>query len=168
MTRSKDTSPNTLPSPPLKDVSVPFWLGSGTVKLSPGLRIKQNGIHNIFWKVLLPKVSKYVVTSKYWFDSWMLIDCLLNESRKTKAKVITTTNQKKGQYTEEPMTTQGKNNETTRRAGKHARPSRDWFKFCIWLVEKEVKQNPSIPGLLSTLWIWLQWTKDFPSHNKKD
>ena len=39
----------------------------------------------------------------------------MNECRKTKAKVITTTNQKKGQYTEEPMTTHGKNNETTRR-----------------------------------------------------
>ena len=51
----------------------------------------------------------------------------MNECRKTKAKVITTTNQKKGKYTEESMTTQGKNNETTRGAGKHARPSRDWF-----------------------------------------
>ena len=128
MTKRKDISPNTLPSPPLKDVSVPFWLGSGTVKFSPGLRIKQNGVHNIFWKVLLLKVNSFKPTSlfSHWFDSWMLIDCLLNECRKTKAKVITTTNQKKGKYTEEPMTTQGKN-ETTRRTGKHARPSRDWF-----------------------------------------
>ena len=128
MTKSKDISPRTLPSPPLKVVSVPFWLGSGTVKFSPGLGIEQNRIHNIFWKVLPPKVNSFKPTSLllHWFDCWTLIDCLLNECRKTKAKVITTTNQKKGKYTEESMTTQGKN-ETTWRAGKHGRPSRDWF-----------------------------------------
>ena len=124
MTKRKDISPNTLPSPPLKDVSVPFWLGSGTVKFSPGLRIKQNGIHNIFWKVLLPKVNSFKPTSlfSHWFDSWMLIDCLLNECRKTKAKVITTTNQKKGKYTEESWQLKVK---TTKLPEE--RIGRDWF-----------------------------------------
>ena len=55
------------------------------------------------------------------------------ECRKSKTDVITTANQKKGKYPEEPMRNQRKNSHRLKR-GKRRRSIRDFRKFYIWLV----------------------------------
>ena len=58
------------------------------------------------------------------------------ECRKTKTKVIILTNHNKRKKRNEPIRTRSKCMQPAPSAGKHVRPSHDWFWFSFSLVEK--------------------------------
>ena len=85
-------------------------------------------------KMIVP-ISGYKCTLEQRFSN-SLIERFSIECRETKTKAITMANHNKRKQDNEPMRTQNKYTWPTLSAGKRVWPSRDWFWFCIWLVEK--------------------------------